>query len=79
MSEAIINFAEIQKVLAPAFEGCMVRVVWDENEATVTVAKESGQRSLKAYGSLVAYADPSKIPHEKEAWAVAAVKKHDNS
>ena len=35
-----------------------------------------GQRKLCAYGILSKYADPSKIPLEKDAWAMAVMEKY---
>jgi len=78
MSEAIVNFSDVFNLLAPVFKEQTVRVVWDENKATVTVVKVEGKRKLKAYGSLSIYADTSKIAAEKEAWPKAAMIKHGN-
>ena len=64
-----------KNLLAPAFNKKIVQVVWDEHKATVTIVKDE-KRKLKAYGSLSAYADISKIATEKEAWPEAAVMKH---
>lgn len=35
-------------------------------------------KKLEAAGMLHKYADPSKIPFEKDAWKTAAVEKHKN-
>lgn len=77
LSEAIIDFKEVQSILEPIFKGQTVRVVWDEGKAIVTLVKN--KRTLKAYGSLAAFADTSKIPSEKDAWQEAAVDKNANS
>ena len=79
MSDAIVEFRDVADLLAPMFKERLVRVVWDESKATVTVVKKDKNRVLKAYGSLSAYADPSKIEAEKEAWPEAALVKHGNT
>ena len=76
MSEAVVELKEILNLLTPAFKKQLVRVVWDEHKATVTVVKKEPKKTLKAYGSLCAYADPSKIATEKEAWSKAAAIKN---
>jgi hypothetical protein len=67
MSEAIVELKEVPNLLAQSFKEKLVRIVWDEYKATVTVIKQETNRTLKAYGSLSAYADTSKISTEKEA------------
>ena len=37
-----------------------------------------GNRTLHAYGIANKYADPSRIPGEKDAWAQAVVRKYGN-
>ena len=37
-----------------------------------------GNRTLHAYGIADKYADPSRIPGEKDAWAQAVVRKYGN-
>ena len=73
MSEAIVDFKEVSDLLAPAFKGKLVRVVWDEDKATVNIVNKEGTSKLKAYGSLSEYADPLKIAKEKEALPATAV------
>jgi len=78
MSEAVVELKEVSNLLASAFKEQLVRVVWDEYKATVTVVNKETKRTLKAYGRLSSYAEPSKIATEKEAWPEAVVIKHGN-
>ena len=78
MNEAVVDFAEVQSLIAPAFSGQTVRVVWSDDTATVTVIREKRARKLKAYGSLAALSD-SNISRDGTAWSEAAVKKFADS
>ena len=75
MSEAVVNFEEIQNVLEPVFGDQKVKIVLTGTEAKVS-AENPSKKILKARGVFKDCANPDMIPGEKGAWERAVVEKY---
>jgi len=71
MSEMMIEFNDIQKVLAPFFSG-KIKITMGNGEAKISTPK----KTLKARGILNNCADAKMISGEKGAWEKAAVENY---
>jgi len=71
MNEMVIEFNDIQRILAPFFSGKII-VTMENGEAKISAPK----RTLKARGILNNCADAKMISGEKGAWEEVAVEKY---
>ena len=79
MTEMTVEFKDIQEALEPIFAGQVIRILVEADGAVKLLPQNLPQKKvLKAGGALKAYADPSKIPLEREAWGKAVVEKYAN-
>lgn len=82
MNEMTVSFDELQKVLAPKFEGKTVHIVWTGDNANLSPDVPTKNRH-RAKGALHKYVTPSLIPIEdintEEFWAEAAVERYKRS
>jgi len=78
--EAVVEFDDVQKTLAPVFAGKVIKIIFQDDGAKI-IEEKPRQKTLKAKGIFSDYANTEMISGEKGAWERAVVERYaeDNS
>ena len=74
--EAIVEFDDIQKTLAPVFAGKAIKIIFQDDGAKI-IEEKPQQKTLKAKGIFSDYENIEMISGEKGAWERAIVEQYE--